>query len=194
MLSRLRTNLGARVYTSKRFGSAAAISQYVNGPGKKQSPLFHTAPLFSVYAANDVAQHALLLRARTEYYASGPDGIRVKGDYRRRQRDRAARSCRPFALWRVQRPRTAYPRQLRHSVPSIEQVYTEASAPGLTSQPAFFEPGIGIRMQPVLFTEHLRLHYFAEFQDFSSLGNQHTTFAAGPRISVTSFRSTPRFI
>jgi hypothetical protein len=62
------------------------------------------------------------------------------------------------------------------TVPSIGQVYTEATAPGLTSQPAFLEPGAGIQIQPDLFNDHLRLHYLFNFQDFASMGHSGYSF------------------
>jgi len=62
------------------------------------------------------------------------------------------------------------------SVPSIEQVYTEATAPGLTSQPVFLEPALGVRIDPVVMRDHVRLHYLAEFQDFSGIDSISSNF------------------
>lgn len=56
------------------------------------------------------------------------------------------------------------------TVPSIGQLYTEATAPGLTRPASFLQPGIGIQIQPSLFANRVRLHYLANFQDFTSLG------------------------
>jgi len=52
------------------------------------------------------------------------------------------------------------------STPSIEALYTEATAPGLTSQPGFAQFGEGLRMRPHLFSDYLRLNYFLNFQQF----------------------------
>lgn len=52
------------------------------------------------------------------------------------------------------------------SSPSIEQVHTEATAPGLSSQPAFAQFGEGVRVRPVLFDDHLRLNYSLNYQQF----------------------------
>jgi len=62
------------------------------------------------------------------------------------------------------------------TVPSIGRLYTEATAPGLAHSAAFLEPGAGIQIQPSLFSDHLRLHYLASFQDFASLGNTPYSF------------------
>jgi hypothetical protein len=52
------------------------------------------------------------------------------------------------------------------SDPSIEQAYTEVSAPGLATQPGFFQLGEGVRIKPVLFGDHLQLNYLVNFQQF----------------------------
>jgi len=54
--------------------------------------------------------------------------------------------------------------------PTVAALYTEATAPGLTRSAAFLQPGVGIQIQPSLFKDHLRLHYLANFQDFTALG------------------------
>lgn len=52
------------------------------------------------------------------------------------------------------------------SSPSIEQVHTEVTAPGLSTQPAFAQFGEGVRVRPVLFDDNLRLNYSANYQQF----------------------------
>ena len=52
------------------------------------------------------------------------------------------------------------------SSPSIEQLYNEATAPGLTTQPAFVQLGEGVRLKPTLFNDHLQLNYLGTFQQF----------------------------
>ncbi len=52
------------------------------------------------------------------------------------------------------------------SSPSIEQLYTEATAPGLATQPSFVQLGEGIRLKPTLFNDYLQLNYLASFQQF----------------------------
>lgn len=59
--------------------------------------------------------------------------------------------------------------------PSIEQVYTEATAPGLTQQPAFAQFGEGLRLQPS-FGEHVMLDYSATFQQFIAAGSSQFSF------------------
>lgn len=61
------------------------------------------------------------------------------------------------------------------SGPSIEQVYTEASAPGLTSQPGFAQFGEGVRVRPKL-GDYLRLNYSVAYQQYVAAGESRFSF------------------
>jgi hypothetical protein len=61
------------------------------------------------------------------------------------------------------------------STPSIETLYTEGTAPGLTAQPAVAQLGEGVRIKPVL-GDHLQLNYLARFQQFIAPSNSHYSF------------------
>lgn len=61
------------------------------------------------------------------------------------------------------------------SVPSIETIYTDATAPGLSSQPGFVQFGEGIRIQPVLF-DYLQLNYLGNFQEFVAPSDSEFSF------------------
>jgi hypothetical protein len=52
------------------------------------------------------------------------------------------------------------------SSPSIETLFSEATAPGLTNQPGFAQFGEGARMRPHLLSDYLRLNYFVNFQQY----------------------------
>lgn len=60
--------------------------------------------------------------------------------------------------------------------PSIEQLYSEPSAPGLATQPGFLQLGEGVRIKPVLFNDHVQLNYMASFQQFVAPSNSHYSF------------------
>jgi len=62
------------------------------------------------------------------------------------------------------------------STPSIETLYTEATAPGLASQRGFVQFGEGVRIKPVLLGDHLQLNYLANFQQFFAPSNSHYSF------------------
>jgi hypothetical protein len=59
--------------------------------------------------------------------------------------------------------------------PSIEQLYNEATAPGLTNQPAFVQFGEGLRFQPS-YGDHIKLNYFIVFQQFIATGDSRSSF------------------
>ena len=54
--------------------------------------------------------------------------------------------------------------------PSIEQLYTEATAPGLTNQPGTLQLGEGIRIRPILAKDVVRLNYNLAYQQFFTPG------------------------
>jgi hypothetical protein len=60
--------------------------------------------------------------------------------------------------------------------PSIGVLYTEATAPGLTTQPATLQLGEGIRIRPVYFDDFLRLNYNLSYQQFFTPGNSTFSF------------------
>ena len=61
------------------------------------------------------------------------------------------------------------------TVPSIYSVYNDATAPGLSSQPAFVQFGQGVRIKPVI-GDHLELNYAGSFQEFVAPSNSGNTF------------------
>lgn len=61
------------------------------------------------------------------------------------------------------------------SVPSIQTLYTDATAPGLSSQPGFFQLAQGVRIKPVI-GDHLELNYSGGFQEYLAPSNSQNTF------------------
>jgi hypothetical protein len=55
--------------------------------------------------------------------------------------------------------------------PSIGALYTEATAPGLTHQPATVQFGEGVRMRPVFFDDFLHLDYNLTYQQYVAQGS-----------------------
>ena len=53
-------------------------------------------------------------------------------------------------------------------VPSIDTRFSEATAPGLTTQPSYAQFGEGVRMRPWLFNDGLQLNYAFLYQQFAS--------------------------
>ncbi|HEX4311400.1 MAG TPA: hypothetical protein VHZ25_15310 [Acidobacteriaceae bacterium] len=148
----------------------------VQGPGKKQSPLFNVAPLFNVYAQTTSLNHV-------DYYGLGPNTLpAAKSAFGITETVAGASAIVPLGVAGIAFVGEVNGRvpQLRgdhsESFPSIEELYSNATAPGLASQSAFLEPGVGVRIEPTLFAQHLRLNYLAQFQDYASLGSSASSF------------------
>jgi hypothetical protein len=62
------------------------------------------------------------------------------------------------------------------SSPSIGTLYTNATAPGLSSQPGFVQLGEGFRIEPVLFKDHFQLNYLGNFQQFFAPSSSTNSF------------------
>jgi len=60
------------------------------------------------------------------------------------------------------------------SAPSIETLYTNATAPGLSSQPGFAQLGEGLRIKPGI--GNLQLNYMGKFQQFFAPSNSQNSF------------------
>jgi hypothetical protein len=60
--------------------------------------------------------------------------------------------------------------------PSIERQYSNGGAPGLSSQPGFVQLGEGVRMSPSLAGGHVRLSYFAKYQQFQAPNDSLSSF------------------
>ncbi|MGO9241407.1 MAG: hypothetical protein ACLQBJ_11415 [Bryobacteraceae bacterium] len=57
------------------------------------------------------------------------------------------------------------------STPSLEQSYTEATLPGLISQPGVLQLGAGVRFTPALIRDYLKLNYALTLQQFAAPGS-----------------------
>ena len=65
--------------------------------------------------------------------------------------------------------------EIGQSFPSIETVYTDSTAPGLSNQPGFAQVGEGVRVNPVI-GDHFELNYLGNFQQFFASSNSHNSF------------------
>jgi hypothetical protein len=61
------------------------------------------------------------------------------------------------------------------SVPSMEKLYTNATAPGLSSQPGFVQLGEGFRIKPDT-GDYLKLNYMGNFQEFFAPSSSTNSF------------------
>jgi hypothetical protein len=87
------------------------------------------------------------------------------------------------------RPRTG------QTTPSIEVLYDDATAPGLSKSQSFVQLGEGVRIRPVLFSDLLRLDYDVSLRDFVSLSDSSFTFhrlVVDLSHDIALYRSTTR--
>ncbi len=61
------------------------------------------------------------------------------------------------------------------SAPSIETLYNDATAPGLSSQPAMVQFGEGVRLKPNL-GDRMQLDYLGSFQQYAASSDSHHSF------------------
>jgi len=80
--------------------------------------------------------------------------------------------------------------------PTIGALYTEATAPGLTTQPGTLQFGEGVRMRPVWFDDFLHLDYNLAYQQYvapgSSFSFQRLTTDLSHQFAI--FRKTTRML
>ncbi|HXC95529.1 MAG TPA: hypothetical protein VNU92_07500 [Edaphobacter sp.] len=62
------------------------------------------------------------------------------------------------------------------SIPSIGRFFNEATAPGLTQQPSYFQASEGVHFGPGLFKDRLRLDYIFQFQQYVAVGSSQFSF------------------
>ena len=62
------------------------------------------------------------------------------------------------------------------SSPSIELLYTEATAPGLTTQPGTLQFGEGVRIRPIFAGDVVRLNYSVSYQQYVTPTNSAYSF------------------
>jgi hypothetical protein len=60
--------------------------------------------------------------------------------------------------------------------PSIEKIYTEVTAPGLTTQPGTLQFGEGARIRPILARDVVRLNYNFSYQQYVTPGSSNFSF------------------
>lgn len=149
----------------------------VSGPSKNTNPLYRTAPLFNLYAETTSLN-------RIYFYGLGPNTLAAnRSVFGLTQTIAGGSAIIPLAgktgISLIGELNGRIP-QLRgnngESSPSIASLYSESTAPGLTSQPAFLQAGEGIRIRPSLFHDTVRLNYLVQFQQFAALTDSRYTF------------------
>jgi hypothetical protein len=132
----------------------------------------HPYPVFDVYAQT-------ISLPKLAYFGLGPDTLESgKSFFGMRETIIGASTIYPVAgsgpmaglklalLGEVNNRRVDIRSSDASGAPSIEQLYSDATAPGLSDQPGVIQFGEGVRIQPALANGRLRLNYMTRFQQF----------------------------
>jgi len=153
------------------------------GPGaptKKTEPLFNAAPLLNFYFQSESLN-------RVDYYGLGPNTTpATHTTYGFSETIPGMNLILPIAGTLAPlklsidaeldgRFPTVRPGSTA-GIPSIGTLFNETTAPGLSTQPAFFQASEGLRIEPAPFKDYIRLNYFMQFQQYVAPGNSTYSF------------------
>jgi hypothetical protein len=147
---------------------------------KGKKPKIHPYTVFNIYAQNASLPKLL-------FYGLGPSSLQTgRTFFGMQQAIVGANVVKPVTKWslfeklnvsllgdvngrfvNIQGNRT-------QSSPSIEQLYSESTAPGLSRQPGFVQLGEGVRIKPT--TDHFHLNYLVNFQQFFAPSDSRYSF------------------
>jgi len=143
-------------------------------------PFFGAAPLFNLYSVTDSLN-------RVDYFGLGPNTLPAShttygftGNITGVSAFAGVKGAlAPARLSLVAEINGRFP-SLRPgtdaSIPTIGSLFSEATAPGLTYQPAYLQPSEGLRIEPALFKDLVRLNYLLQFQQFVAPGDSAYSF------------------
>ena len=142
---------------------------------KPPTSLYRVAPIFSLYA------EATSLN-RIYYYGPGPNSSPLgRSVFGMTETIAGTSAIIPLAgkanialLGEVNGRFPSVRGNHEESSPSIELLYSEAGAPGLASQPPYFQAGEGLRIKPSI--KLLHLNYLVNFSQFVAPGNSQYSF------------------
>ncbi len=80
--------------------------------------------------------------------------------------------------------------------PTIGDVYTDSTAPGLANQPGFAQFGEGVRLRPTFLSDHVQLNYTMTVQEFAaaSTGYSFERFTGDFSHEFPLYRNTPSYL
>jgi hypothetical protein len=145
---------------------------------KKKGPFFTVSPLFYLYSQS-------ISLNRVDYFGLGPNTVPIAHTtYGFSENITGLNAALPIG-GRMGWAKASILAELNgrfpsvragtdFSLPSIGTFFSEATAPGLTHQPAYLEPSEGLRLYPALFKDHIRLDYLLQFQQFVAPGSGYT--------------------
>lgn len=147
------------------------------GPPAHSDLTIHPNTVFNLYAQT-------IWLDQLFFYGLGPDSLKVNAsEFSMRQTISGANAIIPVLhglntslLGEINGRFVAVEENHHESSPSIEQIFTEGTAPGLTTQPSVLQLGEGVRLEPTLFNDHLQLDYLAQFQQFVAPSDTQYSF------------------
>jgi hypothetical protein len=172
----------AGAYTKAYRLPGGAIHMQLPGSTTKPAttPLFTSAPLFNFYA------QAISLN-RVDYYGLGPNTTPLTHTtYGFTETITGVSAILPVAGV-LTRAKLAIVAELNgrfpalrsgtdSALPSTYQLFSESTAPGLLRQTGYLEPSEGLRIEPALFKDHIRLNYLLQFQQFVAPSDGYYSF------------------
>src|SRR5215471_6205723 len=158
--------------------TAVEVPQVVTGSTPPRPITIHPYPVFNVYAQ-------LISLPTLTYFGLGPTSDRQsRTEYGMGQGiigtstvfPVTAGSLTPLGLSLLGEVnvRLVDIRQASGSVPSIETIFSDETAPGLSSQPTFFQFGEGVRFAPGLWGNRLQLNYQFHWRQFVASSGDNT--------------------
>lgn len=163
-------------------GDKTAESKDKDHAKKARKPQIHPYTVFDIYAQTTSLN-------KLTYFGLGPATLETGRAYYGMQQTiiggkvtkpvtewNAIRSLNPSLIGEVSGRFVNLRGDRGESSPSIEQIYDEATAPGLSTQPGFAQLGEGFRVEPGLFDDHWQLNYSFNFQQFFAPSNSAYSF------------------
>lgn len=173
---RTNFNFDAVATTNSSWRAGGYMKAYKLSSGTQ----YHTAPLFSLYSQS-------ISLNRVDYYGLGPTTTPfTQTTFGFSENITGMDAIVPIAL-HGNAPKVAVVAEVNGrfpslrpgvetNIPSINSIFTESTAPGLSRQPVFVEPSEGLRLVPTLFSDRVRLNYFVQFQQFWAAGDRAYSF------------------
>jgi len=148
-----------------------------SGPAPHSNLTVHPYPVFNLYAQS-ISLDQLF------FYGLGPNSLQANSSvFTMRQTITGANAVVPVLhglsaslLGEVNGRFVDVQGNHHESSPSIERIFNQTTAPGLTTQPTFVQLGEGVRIEPSLFNDHLQLDYLAQFQQFVAPSDSRYSF------------------
>ena len=161
-------------------GGKLVMSFPTSGSKPKTTPLFNSAPLLNLYSQS-------VSLNRVDYYGLGPNTNTLNHTtYGFSENITGVNAILPIAgpiapmklsLSGELNGRFPYLRPgTDATIPSIGQLFNNSTAPGLTQQANFFQASEGLRLEPALFKDHIRLNYLLQFRQYVAPGNSAYSF------------------